>query len=44
MNHPDPRIAHGIPCCFREYEVFQDGAWHLIQNGMPKVTDRIRKL
>lgn len=43
MNHPDPWQAQGLPCCFREYEVFQNGAWHLVQNGIPKSTDRIRK-
>lgn len=44
MDHPDPWKAQGIPCCFREYEVFQGSAWRLVQNGIPKATDRIRKL
>ena len=44
MDHHDPRKAQGIPCCFRDYEVFHAGAWHLVQNGIPKDTDRIRKL
>ena len=44
MDHPDPWKAQGIPCCFRDYEVFHNGAWHLVQNGIPKATDRIRKL
>ena len=43
MDHPDPRKAQGILCCFREYEVYREGAWHRIQNGIPKDTDRIRK-
>jgi hypothetical protein len=43
MDHPDPRRAGGIPCCFRSYEVFQDGAWRPVQNGVPKATDRIRE-
>lgn len=43
MDHPDPWKAQGIPCRFREYEVFQEGAWHLVQNGIPRATDRIRK-
>ena len=43
MDHPDPWKAQGIPCCFRVYEVFQNGAWRLVQNGIPKATDRIRK-
>jgi len=44
MDHPDPRKAQGIPCCFRDYEVFHEGAWRLVQNGIPKDTDRIRKV
>jgi hypothetical protein len=44
MDDPDPWKAQGIPCRFREYEVFDKGAWHLVQNGIPKATDRIRKL
>jgi murein DD-endopeptidase MepM/ murein hydrolase activator NlpD len=44
MDHPDPRRAQGIACCFRDYEVFQAGVWRLVQNGIPKDTDRIRKL
>jgi murein DD-endopeptidase MepM/ murein hydrolase activator NlpD len=44
MDHPDPKKAQGLLCCFRAYEVFQDGAWRPVQNGIPKSTDRIRKL
>jgi hypothetical protein len=44
MDHQNPRRAQGIPCCFREYEVFREGVWHPVQNGIPKATDRIRKL
>jgi murein DD-endopeptidase MepM/ murein hydrolase activator NlpD len=44
MDHPDPLKAQGIPCSFRVYEVFHNGAWHPVQNGIPKATDRIRKL
>jgi hypothetical protein len=43
MDHRDPRQAKGIPCCFRDYEVLREGAWHPVQNGIPKATDRIRK-
>jgi hypothetical protein len=43
MDHPDPWKAQGIPCCFRDYEIFWNGAWRLVQNGIPKATDRIRK-
>jgi hypothetical protein len=44
MDHPNPWKAQGIPCCFRDYEVFHNGNWQLVQNGIPKATDRIRKL
>ena len=44
MDHPDPWKAQGIPCCFRDYEVFHQGGWRLVQNGIPKATGRIRKL
>jgi len=44
MDDQDLRRAQGIPCCFREYEVLREGSWHLVQNGIPKDTDRIRKL
>lgn len=43
MDHPDPWQAQGIPCCFREYEVLEGGDWHLVKNGIPKSTDRMRK-
>jgi murein DD-endopeptidase MepM/ murein hydrolase activator NlpD len=43
MDDPDPWKAQGILCCFRDYEVFHNGAWHLVPNGIPKATDRIRK-
>jgi hypothetical protein len=44
MDHPDPWKAKGIPCSFRDYEAFHDGGWRPVQNGIPKATDRIRKL
>lgn len=44
MDHRDPRQAQGVLCCFREYEVFDQGDWRTVQNGIPKATDRIRKL
>lgn len=43
MDDQDPRKAQGIPCCFREYEVLREEAWRLVQNGIPKDTDRIRR-
>jgi hypothetical protein len=43
MDHQDPRQAQGILCCFREYEVYHQGLWHVVQNGIPKAADKIRK-
>ena len=43
MDHPDPYQAQGLPCCFRDYEVFDSGAWRPVQNGIPKATERLRK-
>lgn len=43
MDHIDPWKAKGIPCCFREYEVFDNGVWRVVENSMPKATERIRK-
>lgn len=44
MDHPDPWRAQGIPCCFRDYEVYVKGAWRTVHNAIPKTTDRLRKL
>jgi murein DD-endopeptidase MepM/ murein hydrolase activator NlpD len=44
MDAQDLRIAQGLECCFREYEVFQAGAWRPVQNGIPLDTERIRRL
>ncbi len=44
MDGPDPLTAHGIPCAFREYEVWHDGGWHRVEHAIPKSTDRIRSV
>lgn len=44
MDHPDPWKAQGILCSFHDYEVFENDAWRSVQNGIPKATERIRKL
>lgn len=43
MDHHDPRLAQGILCCFRQYEVLQQGHWRIVHDGIPNATDRIRK-
>lgn len=42
MDGPELMEANGLPCCFREYELFQDGDWHKVNNGIPGRFDRIR--
>lgn len=42
MDGPELMDAKGLPCCFREYELFQDGEWCKISNGIPGRYDRIR--
>lgn len=34
--------AKGIPCAFTEYEIFQDGRWNKVHDGIPTSRDRIR--
>ena len=33
-----------LPCAFEEYEIFQDGEWKRVANGIPTDKDRIRFL
>jgi murein DD-endopeptidase MepM/ murein hydrolase activator NlpD len=40
----DPTAATGVPCAFRTYEVFRDGVWQKVQNGIPGKSDRIRMI
>lgn len=42
MDSGDITAANGLPCVFAEYEVFRDGKWTVIQNGIPTSKDRIR--
>ena len=44
MDGPDPLTAHGIPCAFREYEVWRDGGWRRVEQAIPASTDRIRSV
>jgi hypothetical protein len=44
MDSPDPLTARGIPCAFRAYEVWRDGAWRRVDRGIPASTDRIRSV
>lgn len=42
MDSSDLCTAKGLPCAFEQYEVFRDGAWHKVINGIPTDKDRIR--
>jgi murein DD-endopeptidase MepM/ murein hydrolase activator NlpD len=44
MDRPELLMAKGVPCSFRQYELFEDGAWKTVMNGIPRRTDRIRVL
>lgn len=42
MDSSDLFKANGIPCVFKEYEVYQSGQWVKVCNGIPSDKDRIR--
>jgi len=42
MDDQDLMKAKGLPCCFREYEIFLDNRWERVKNGIPGRYDRIR--
>lgn len=42
MDRLDAWQAQGIPCCFRAYEVFTQGAWRPARNSIPKAVERLR--
>jgi hypothetical protein len=44
MDGPDPLTAHGVPCAFREYEMWRDGDWRRVEGAIPTSTDRIRSV
>lgn len=44
MDRADWALAKGLPCCFREYEMYRDGAWIKVKNGIPRAADHIRRL
>jgi len=42
MDNADLLKGKGIPCVFEQYEVFKDGYWERITNGIPSDKDVIR--
>ena len=45
MDRCDIATANGIPCAFEEYEIFQNGNWKKVADGIPtiKATVLVRK-
>jgi murein DD-endopeptidase MepM/ murein hydrolase activator NlpD len=42
MDGRDPFKAEGVPCKFRRYERFRDGAWEGVFNSIPEALEPIR--
>jgi murein DD-endopeptidase MepM/ murein hydrolase activator NlpD len=42
MDRPDLLQAEGLPCCFKNYQLFENGAWDSVLNGVPGKRVRIR--
>jgi murein DD-endopeptidase MepM/ murein hydrolase activator NlpD len=42
MDGPVLMEANGLPCCFREYELWKEEEWCKVNNGIPGRYDRIR--
>ena len=42
MDSSNIATANGLPCAFEEYELFQNGAWEKVINGIPTDKDRIK--
>lgn len=41
MDSPDMNHTNGLPCAFEEYQIYRDGKWEKIYDGIPKSTDRV---
>ena len=41
MNSPNLMKAEGLPCCFKNYQVYNHGNWEPIENGIPGKRERI---
>lgn len=42
MDSADIETANGLPCAFEKYELFKNGKWENVTNGIPTNKDRIR--
>ena len=44
MDSPDVATARGVPCAFRAYEVWRDGAWTRVTESIPAATAGIHSI
>jgi hypothetical protein len=42
MDSPDPLVARGIPCAFRELEVEREEGWETVRGFVPTLAHRVR--
>jgi len=42
MDSSNIATANGLPCAFEEYELFQNGTWEKVINGIPTDKDRVK--
>ncbi|ABN07487.1 peptidase M23B [Methanocorpusculum labreanum Z] len=42
MDSSNIATANGLPCAFEKYEVYKNGEWKSVSNGIPTDKDRIR--
>lgn len=42
MDSADIKNSRGLPCCFEEYEVYQNGEWKTVHGQIPSWDERIR--
>ena len=43
MDNRDITKANGLPCCFTEYEVYENQQWRNITNSIPQRWQKIRR-
>lgn len=41
MNKPNLMEAEGLPCCFKNYQIYNQGSWVPVENGIPGKRVRI---
>ena len=41
MDNPDLLSANGLPCCFKHYQLYNDGHWEAVSLGVPGKRERI---